>query len=391
VTSPITAASTSHFAVIAWNLPGGQGGVAQQHLLEVDVHAGAAVRGELGGGAGDARGAEVLDALDGAGREQLEAALDEDLLHEGVADLHARALDGAVLLEGLRGEDRGAADAVAARARTEEHHLVARAGGGGEVDVLMAQHAERERVDQGVGLVRGVEDGLPADVRQAEGVAVAAHPGDHAVHDALGVGVVDRAEAQLVHHGDRPRAHRDDVAHDAADAGRGALVRLDVGGVVVGLDLEGHGPAVADVDDAGVLAHAHQELLPHLLRGVLPEGAQVLLRGLVRAVLGPHHRVHGELGVGGPAAQDLADARVLVVLEPELRVRLELVRRRGGVLDGVGLRRAAVRGGGSVLSGHRGVGSVRHEGWGSGGPTGRHAGPPSLRARGPVGGRSGTG
>ena len=35
-----------------------------------------------------------------------------------------------------------------------------------------------------------------------------------------------------------PRAHGEDVAHDAADAGRRALVGLDVGGVVVALHLE---------------------------------------------------------------------------------------------------------------------------------------------------------
>ena len=64
------------------------------------------------------------------------------------------------------------------------------------------------------------------------------------------------AEAQGVQQRDRPRAHGEDVAHDAADAGRRALVGLDVGGVVVALHLEDAGLAVADVDDAGVLARA---------------------------------------------------------------------------------------------------------------------------------------
>ena len=64
------------------------------------------------------------------------------------------------------------------------------------------------------------------------------------------------AEAQRIEVGDRPRAHGEDVAQDAADAGRRALVGLDVGGVVVALHLEDGGLAVADVDDAGILARA---------------------------------------------------------------------------------------------------------------------------------------
>jgi hypothetical protein len=55
-------------------------------------------------------------------------------------------------------------------------------------------------------------------------------------------------------HGDRARAHGEDVAQDAADAGRRALIGLDEGRVVVALHLEDGGVAVADVDDAGVLA-----------------------------------------------------------------------------------------------------------------------------------------
>ena len=72
------------------------------------------------------------------------------------------------------------------------------------------------------------------------------------------------AEAQRIHHGDRAGAHREDVADDAADAGRRALVGLHEGGVVVRLDLEGDRPAVADVHHAGVLADADQQVFLHL-------------------------------------------------------------------------------------------------------------------------------
>ena len=70
--------------------------------------------------------------------------------------------------------------------------------------------------------------------------------------------MVGRAEAERVQRRDRPRAHGEDVAQDAADAGRRALVGLDEGRVVVALHLEDDGEAVADVDDAGVLARARR-------------------------------------------------------------------------------------------------------------------------------------
>ena len=72
--------------------------------------------------------------------------------------------------------------------------------------------------------------------------------------------MVRRAEAQRVHLGDRPRAHGEDVAHDAADAGRRALIGLDERRVVVALHLEDGGLAVADIDDAGILARALDHL-----------------------------------------------------------------------------------------------------------------------------------
>ena len=125
----------------------------------------------------------------------------------------------------------------------------------------LREHAHAEGVDERVAGVAGVEDDLAADVGQAEAVAVAADARDDAGQHPAGVGGVGRAEAQRVHDRDRPGAHRHDVADDAADAGRRALVRLDVGRVVVRLDLEGDGPAVADVDDAGVLAHADEQRL----------------------------------------------------------------------------------------------------------------------------------
>ena len=137
--------------------------------------------GGLARRAGQAGAAEVLDAGDQAGVEQLEAALDEDLLGERVADLDARALASAALVvERRAGEHRDAADAVAAGLRAEQDDLVAGALGLGELQPVVRQDADAQRVDQRVAGVRRVEADLAADVRQAEAVAVAADAGDDA-------------------------------------------------------------------------------------------------------------------------------------------------------------------------------------------------------------------
>ena len=101
------------------------------------------------------------------------------------------------------------------------------------------------------------------------------------------------------------------------------------------LDLEGDRVALADVDDAGVLADAGQHLADGRLLRDVGELLEVDLGGLVGAVLAPHHRVHRQLRAGRAAAEDLADPLVLVGLEPEVGPRLLAVRVLGGGGDGV--------------------------------------------------------
>src|SRR5947209_7356005 len=73
--------------------------------------------------------------------------------------------------------------------------------------------------------------------RNADRVAVTANAAHHAGEEVARVGIRERAEAERIAGGDRARAAGEDVADDAADAGRGALVRLDLGRVVVTLHL----------------------------------------------------------------------------------------------------------------------------------------------------------
>ena len=149
--------------------------------------------------------------------------------------------------------------------------------------------------------IRVVERDLSADGRDADAVAVAGDAGDDAFDDApvaRAVGPVERSEPQRIQQRDRPRAHREDVADDAADAGGRPLVRLDERRVVVRLDLEHRRETVADVDRAGVLARSLQDTRP-----CRRELLEVNPRALVAAVLRPHHGKDAELGQGRLALQ----------------------------------------------------------------------------------------
>ena len=283
---------------------------AAGHLVEVEVDAEVALGAHLDGGTGEARGAHVLDGDDGAGRHQLEAGFEQQLLREGVADLHGRALLVGGVVELGRGHG-GAVDAVAAGLGAEIDDGQADALGLRIEDLVGFGDAGGEGVDEDVAVVAAVEIDLAADGRHAERIAVAADAGDDAGDEMAGLRVIGRAEAQRVQRRDRPRAHGEDVAQDAADAGRRALIGLDEGRVVVALHLEDHGQPVADVDDAGVLAGPADHP-----RAGGRQGPQPLLRRLVGAVLVPHGREDAELGQRRLAADQLEDALVFVGLQP---------------------------------------------------------------------------
>ena len=95
----------------------------------------------------------------GRAPSELERALDQLLAGERVADLHARALVLVALVEILRGEHAGAADAVAARS----WRRTARPGCPGprrsaRTELVGAQHADAHRVDEAVAARRRLED-----------------------------------------------------------------------------------------------------------------------------------------------------------------------------------------------------------------------------------------
>ena len=202
-------------------------------------------------------------------------------------------------------------DAVAARLGAEIDNRQADAGSLRVEDGVGPGDPRRKGVDQDVAVVAAIETNFAADGGHAEGIAVAADAGDHAGDQMARLGMVRRAEAERIHRGDRAGAHGEDVAQYAADPGRRALIGLDIGGVVVALHLEDDRLAVADIDDAGILAGAADDALP---RG--RQQPQPGLGGLVRAVLVPHGREDAELGDARLAANELEDALIFVRLQP---------------------------------------------------------------------------
>ena len=129
-------------------------------------------------------------------------------------------------------------------------------------NLLLLDQAERKSIDQNVGVVAVVEVTLAADGGHADTVAVTADAGDHAGDEIARARMIDGAETERIERRDRPRAHGENIAQYAADAGGRALIRLDERRMVVAFHLEGHGQAVADIDDAGILAGPLQHIGP---------------------------------------------------------------------------------------------------------------------------------
>src|SRR5262249_38669643 len=147
------------------------------------------------------------------------------------------------------------------------------------LQLSLTREAERESIDEDVAVVRRIEHRLARHRRHADAVPVSADAADDAPEQKPSAWMVERAELERIHARDRRRGHRKDVAENSADAGRGALIRLDVRRMVVALDFEHREPSITHVDSAGVLALADRNQLA--ARG---QRFQMASRGFVRAV-----------------------------------------------------------------------------------------------------------
>ena len=131
---------------------------------------------------------------------------------------------------------------------------------------LFPRDAERQRVHQRILRIARLKAHFPADGRHAKTISVMRDAANHAIENAAILrdrlrerqcaDVRDGPEAQRIEHRDGPRAHGENIAQNAADAGGRALKRLDEAGMIVRFDFEGRDQAIADIDDAGIFSRA---------------------------------------------------------------------------------------------------------------------------------------
>src|SRR5690606_32950626 len=108
----------------------------------------------------------------------------------------------------------------------------------------------------------------------------------------------------------RPGTHGEDVAQYAADAGRRALIGLDIGGMVMALHLEDDAIAIADIDDTGILPRTLDDMW-----SCRRQGTQPFLRGFVGTMLVPHRGEDAEFGEARLAADQLEDTVIFIRLQ----------------------------------------------------------------------------
>src|SRR5688572_5296162 len=305
------------------DLVGGHGCLALRNSVEFDFHTSAAARPHFAARTGKSGGSHILDADNKAFLHGLQTSLEQQLFHERIADLNVGPLGAGVFAESGR-RHRGPVNAVTAGLRADVNDGIADAGGASIEDFVFLEDAKGKRVYQRILGIAVREHDLSADCGHAEAVSVEGDSADNTFHDAPILRVAERTEAQTVHRGDRPSAHRENVAKDAPNAGGCTLKRLDVRRVVMRFDLEGNGKPVSDVDDAGIFAGS----LKHR-RTFCRQPLQMDAGTLVAAVLAPHHTEDAEFRDGGFALQDADDALVFGVGETVLR---ELFRSDHGFL-----------------------------------------------------------
>ena len=257
-------------ALAQHDLVGRHAGLAHRHPIEVELDAEPALARHLDRGRGQPRGTHILDRDDRVGLHQFEAGLDQQFFGERVADLHGRPLFAGVAAKLGRGHCR-TVNAVAPGLGADIDDRVTRSGGGRIEDAVGAGEPDAHRIDQDVAVVGRVELAFAADRRHADAIAVAADAGDDAGHEMAGARMVGAAKAQRIEDRDRPRAHREDIAQNAADAGRRPLIRLDKRWVVVALDLKDNRVAIADIDNSGVFTGSADDLRPRCRQGLEPD------------------------------------------------------------------------------------------------------------------------
>ncbi len=115
------------------------------------------------------------------------------------------------------------------------------------------------------------------------------------------------AKAQRVQIGDWPRAHGEDITHNAAHTGRSALIGFDEAGVIVAFDLEHGGIAIADIDHACILTRTLDHLGTAGRQCLQPEA-----RGFIGTMFRPHDGENAQLRDIWRASQNVQNDLVFI-------------------------------------------------------------------------------
>src|SRR5712691_7890960 len=133
-------------------------------------------------------------------------------------------------------------NSVAACFCADVDHRIADAFGFGEKNFFLFGDAECESIDERILRIARLEADFAANRRDAKTISVASDSANYAVEDAAVFrgfffpGVLacsDLAESQGIQDGYGAGAHGENVAKDAADAGRRALEGFDVAWMIV--------------------------------------------------------------------------------------------------------------------------------------------------------------
>ena len=292
-------------------------------LVQADVRAVAGGSAHLGSRAHDASRPKVLvsqsDFFLSCCLKDLVARADDDVLEEGVRDLHRSAVGLALfLVKDERGEGR-AAEAGIVRGLSHEDDVVAN-GVPWRIavdDVLLPDNAQADHIDQAV-LVEGpVEIDVAADVGDADGVSVSRDAVHHLagnVPDLVPALAVRVPEPQVIGNREHLGAHAEHVPDVPSHAGGRAFIGNDLAGVVVALVGNDDSPPLAvnlpQLDDAGILLRPEDDI-----GGGGGQHLQHAPRALVGGMLAPLGVEDVQLGEGRIALQELGHFPRFLFLE----------------------------------------------------------------------------
>ena len=186
------------------DLVGRHAALALRHQVQLNLQTYATAAAHLAGRTGQARRTHVLNADHRAGLHRLQAGLQQQLLQEGIADLHVGPLGFGLLAELLAGHG-GAVNAVAPGLGADVNHGIARARRLGIENLIAPHQAQGKGIHQRIAGVAALELHFAAHVGHAKTVAVRRYAADHAFEHR--VVLVQRGLVDLGCRVPHPRPH----------------------------------------------------------------------------------------------------------------------------------------------------------------------------------------